>query len=309
MSPFKEAISGKEVCPHDVVFPVLASLKLDGVRATVVQEPDGTIFLASRSRKKIANYHIQKLLSAPEYVGLDGELIVGDVVAEDVCRKTTSACNSFEGAPEFTFYVFDKYDAPGGFESRYAQIPEGLPYIKRVAHGMIRDIDGLNRTMSKAVKQGYEGLILRAPDGPYKFGKSSLKEGYLLKMKPWKDSEARIIEVIEAMENTNGPETNEVGRTKRSKAKGGMVPKGTMGKLLVEDIYSGVRFKLGVAKGMTAAMRKDIWTNQDHYIGQLVKYKSMAVGEKDKPRQPVWLGFRPDWDLPACNEEVSLDDV
>jgi DNA ligase-1 len=69
-----------------------------------------------------------------------------------------------------------------------------------------------------------------------------------------------------------------------------------MGKLLVRGIngeFKGVEFKIG--SGFTDAHRILLW-NQPKIamIGSIVKYKYFKVGCKDKPRQPIYLGFRKD---------------
>ena len=47
--------------------------------------------------------------------------------------------------------------------------------------------------MIKNLNAGYEGLMLRDPNGIYKFGRSSVKENILLKVKEFMDDEAEII--------------------------------------------------------------------------------------------------------------------
>ena len=39
-------------------------------------------------------------------------------------------------------------------------------------------------------------------------------------------------------------------------------------------------------------MRMEIWSNQEKYLNQIIKYKYFSVGVKDKPRHPVFQGFR-----------------
>ena len=57
--------------------------------------------------------------------------------------------------------------------------------------------------MVKNLDDGYEGLMLRAPDGPYKFGRSTVKENTLLKVKNFLDDEAEVIGFKEQTTNTN----------------------------------------------------------------------------------------------------------
>jgi hypothetical protein len=73
--------------------------------------------------------------------------------------------------------------------------------------------------------------MLRDPNGPYKFGRSTRKEGYLLKLKRFCDSEAEVIGVVELMHNGNEAKTNALGRTERSTRKAGKTGMGVLGAL------------------------------------------------------------------------------
>src|SRR5690606_34176502 len=73
-------------------FPVLASPKIDGVRAVVL----GGVVL-SRNMKPIPNRHVQSLFGNKVFGDLDGELVVGKPNDPDVFRKTTSGVMSVEG--------------------------------------------------------------------------------------------------------------------------------------------------------------------------------------------------------------------
>ena len=63
-----------EVSLDKIRLPVFISTKLDGLRAVVI---DSVVY--SRSLKPIRNKYVQKLFGKPEYNGMDGELVVGDV--------------------------------------------------------------------------------------------------------------------------------------------------------------------------------------------------------------------------------------
>lgn len=275
-----------------LVFPLYASPKLDGIRCSIVNTQ-----ALSRTLKPIPNRHTYQMLSHTAFKGLDGELIVGEPTAPDVYRTTVSAIMSRDGAPDFTYYVFDKHNADGGWQERFAKLDQTFNdkhmMVKTLPHALINHMDDLLAYESDHVDQGYEGVILRHPDAPYKYGRSTAKEGYLLKLKRFSDSEAVVIGVEEEMFNGNEATTNELGRTKRSTAKAGLVPKGRMGKLHVRDLKSGVEFHIGT--GFTDA-DKSWWWNETR-IGLTVKYKFFAVGVKDLPRHPVYLGLRDKADL------------
>ena len=68
-------------------FPLYASPKLDGIRATV---RDGVVY--ARSNKPIANIHVQEKFKHFEW--FDGELIVGDPADKMCFRNTPSVVGS-----------------------------------------------------------------------------------------------------------------------------------------------------------------------------------------------------------------------
>lgn len=282
-----------------LTYPVLASPKLDGVRAINVNGK-----LLSRSLKPIPNKYLADLLGRPMLDGFDGELIVGDAWSSTVYRDTVSAVMRHEGQPAARFYVFDLWDAPYGYRERWHELQRltekltGLP-VDLLESALIEDRSQLDAFEEAAVGKGFEGLILRAPNAPYKCGRSTVNEGYLLKLKRFEDSEAVVIGVEEEMFNGNEAQTNELGRTKRSTAKDGLVGKGTMGALVVRDVKTGVEFNIGT--GFTAEDRVWWWdTRLSRFMDAAtnkpltVKYKFFPVGVKDKPRHPVYLGLRPE---------------
>ena len=88
----------------DLKLPMLASVKLDGIYALIV---DGVIY--SRSLKPIKNKHVQKLFGNQDLNGLVGELVCGDMYAEDVFRQTTTATMAEDGVNDVKLYVFDDW--------------------------------------------------------------------------------------------------------------------------------------------------------------------------------------------------------
>jgi DNA ligase-1 len=282
---FKPMLAGKFDATKQR-FPVLASAKLDGVRCVIV---DGVAM--ARSLKPIPNAYVQKMIGKAKYNGLDGELMVGDIGGKDVYRNTVSAVMSEDGEPDFTFWIFDSYKQSGGYSDRLASIKkfDGDEHIKVLPHKSMKDMDAIDEFEAKQLDAGLEGVILRDPNGIYKFGRSSTNEGILLKLKRFEDSEAEIIGLEQLMSNQNDATTNALGHTERSTHKANMKPMGVLGALNVRDLKTGVEFSIGT--GFDADTRRNLWEIRN-IIGQVVKYKYFASGSKDKPRFPVFLGFR-----------------
>lgn len=277
----------------DLTYPLLLSPKLDGVRCLII---DGVAM--SRSLKPIPNKFVQKLFGRKEYNGLDGELIIGEPGAADVFNKTTSGVMSIEGEPEVSFWVFDDFTESGGFERRLHTAHRRIKkqkFCEDVPHHIITTEEQLLSMEEDYLELGYEGIMLRHPDGQYKHGRSTAKEAWLLKLKRFTDADAKVIGFTELRTNTNEAKKNALGHLERSSKKDGMKNAQTLGSLVVKDIKSGVEFEIGT--GFTQAQRQELWNNGDNLIGRLVKYKSQPVGVKEKPRFPVFLGFRDERDL------------
>jgi DNA ligase-1 len=131
--------------------------------------------------------------------------------------------------------------------------------------------------------------MLRDPMGTYKFGRSTVNDNILLKVKQFLDDEAELIEIQEKMSNQNPEEKDAFGHVKRSASLEGMVATGVAGTLIVKNKEGQV---FGVGSGLNDELREEIWNNKEKYIGKLVKYKYFPQGVKELPRHPVFLGFR-----------------
>jgi DNA ligase-1 len=200
------------------------------------------------------------------------------------------------GEPDVDFYGFDCVDAPqSGFQMRLTDVflrAKGQERVVPVAHESISTVEALNVYEARAVSQGWEGIMLRDPHGLYKHGRSTAKEGGLLKVKRFADAEAEIVGFEERMHNDNPAKFDALGHVERSTAKAGKVPAGDLGALLVQSAQFPKPFAIGA--GFTAEQRADFWTARSVLIGQQVKFKFQPVGTVDAPRFPVFLGFRPE---------------
>lgn len=276
------------------MYPLLASPKLDGIRVIVI---DGVLY--SRNLKPIPNKYVSANLPLKKMNGWDGELIVGKPDDPDCFRKTTSGVMSEDGAPKFTFYTFDYIDDVQStpYLNRYAYLKTAVkvfdhPAIKLVPQVKLSDSFEVHAYEAKILERGFEGVMLRKPDGKYKFGRSTMREGHLMKLKQFKDSEAKVLELVEQMENTNEKTKDALGHSKRSSKKCGLVPKGTLGAVKVKDITTGVTFDIG--SGFNDELRQKYWDKPSLLKGKTIKYKYFPTGSKDKPRFPVFIGIRED---------------
>ena len=269
-------------------FPILVSAKLDGVRAIV---RDGVVY--SRSNKPIPNKYVQQMYGHLNYY--DGELIVGPPTAKDVYRRTVSAVMSKNDTTgcDARFFAFDHIEnQTDPYKLRYAKLNDA--HAIKHTQVSVHNMEQLLMVEQEMLDNGYEGLILRDSIAPYKNGRSTVREGYLLKLKRFSDCECRIIGFIEREHNDNPATTNELGRTKRSSHQENKYGRGDLGALILRH-PEGYEFNCGT--GFTDEERARIWDNRKDYMGLMAKVKYFAVGMKDKLRHPVWLGLRDEKDM------------
>ncbi len=286
---------------HDIVFPVFASPKIDGIRAMNVNGK-----LLSRSMKPIPNAAIRDILEQLLPPGADGEISYGDTF-HDCTSMVMSRCK----APEkpLTFYWFD-----------YVRISLDTPYVERMRdmreafdnmqHRLenleeivtirplfpvpIHEQKELDEFEQKCLDDGFEGVMVRSFDGPYKEGRSTLREGYLLKIKRFMDAEAVSIGFEEMMHNNNEVTTDAFGNAKRSSHMANKSASGMLGSFIVKNA-DGTVFNVG--SGLTAEQRREFWNERDTLLGQLIKFKYIEVGTKNAPRHPVFVGLRNKLDM------------
>jgi DNA ligase-1 len=285
----KPMLAGKSGPMESLTFPLLATPKLDGIRCLVV---DGRA--VSRKFLPIPNDHIRKTIQTIGIEGLDGEILVKGRTFNELSGDVRRV----EGTPDFVFAVFDLVtDALSTpYRERMARLRETrLPsFCEKILPVEIHSLEELTAYEAKCIADGYEGTMTRTPNSPYKCGRSSTKEAYLLKIKRFEDAEALIIAAEEMMHNDNVAQEDAFGRTKRSSNAENLRPAGVLGKLVCR-LPSGVEFEIGT--GFTAADRANYWAKRGNLIGKQVKFKHQPSGADVKPRFPVFLGFRDAWDM------------
>ena len=283
--------------PELLPFPVLATPKLDGIRCLKVGGRALT-----RSFKPISNRFAREWIEANLPDGVDGELMLRG----GTFSQTTSAIGARDGQPDFVFVVFDfvRVGPHWPYEARMRcldRLFETNPHLARHAEALlpveIPDAAALATYEEKCLSEGYEGVMVRTPDSPYKCGRSTEREAWLLKIKRFEDAEAVVLETYEGMTNQNEAGVDAFGRTKRSMAQAGMVGRGELGGFVVRHAQSGVEFRLGYNHVLGGIDRVSLWSRRDSLVGRLVKFKHQPSGAKDAPRFPKFVGFREAWDL------------
>ncbi len=302
-----KAATAKHEHLEGLTWPALVSPKIDGIRCLMHPE----LGPVTRSFIPVPNAHIYEALKrVAGNCRLDGELVATGMDG-GICtfNKTQSAIMSRGGRPLFMYLVFDCFRQPDEkFLERYTDVEfivgtMNHPHISVVTHKWVASVEEFLGVAQTHINQGYEGTMIRSFDGPYKSGRSTLKQGWLLKYKEWADAEGTVVGFEERMHNANEDIKDNFGHAKRTSHKENMVPMGTLGALILDTAWGELR----VGTGFDDSLRQEIWTRntsvEDMYrekhtgppdLGRTVTFKYQEYGMQDKPRFPVFMRFRED---------------
>ena len=280
-------------------FPVWGMRKIDGVRMLNVGGK-----AVGRSLKSHTNKHTTQEFSQWIYEGYDGDVTFGFIQGDSLCRDTTSVLNRIEGSPDVDWNLFDfvaphLQDKP--YKERYKALEQHLDIlpdkrIKIVPYTVLNSIEEAEAFYQESLDLGFEGAIFRDPEAKHKSGRCTANEAAYTRAKPQSDKEALVISLVEAMENLNEAKVNELGHTERSSHKENKIGKGMVGMLQCKDLTTGMLIDVGAGK-MTHAEREYYWKNPSEIVGKYIKYKSMDVGVKDKPRFARYMSIRVETDM------------
>ena len=234
----------------------LVSEKLDGVRAVW----DGYT-LRFRSGKEInaPRWFVDGLPKRP----LDGELWIARGKFERLSGIVRKDVPDDAEWRQVRYMIFELPGATGSFRERAEAIREivrqaNIPWLREIEQFSVVDRNSLKKRMQQVVKAGGEGLMLHRADALYETGRSDT----LLKMKPWEDAEATVIDHLP-------------GKGKYA---------GMLGALRVRTA-DGKEFSLGT--GFTDAQRRE-----PPALGATVTYRFHDVTNSGMPRFASFLRVR-----------------
>lgn len=273
-------------------------VKFDGVRLfTFLDKEAGTITQYSREGQVLENFtairdSLRDLLTAlPGSVVLDGEVIGRNF--QDLMTQVQRTKNvDTQHARLALFDVIPMGDFLAGEckkpqRERHAvlcqletsglrQSTNGLVFVVPKVLVDLDSEDGqaqLARFNKEALEAGYEGVMVKDPDAPYKGNRNAS----WLKIKPWIEASLTVVEVQEG------------------KADGKYV--GQMGGLLCRGEDDGKEIEVVVGSGFSDEQRKEFWERRDDLVGMIAEVRADALTlEKGSTvysmRFPRWKGWR-----------------
>lgn len=270
--------------PEKIEFPCYTQPKLDGHRCiAVIKHRECKLY--SRKREEITGLphineflanHFRTHLSGDLSLILDGELYNHDY--KDRFEELSGFIRSKEpkeGHEAVQYHVYDVVNE-GSFQERLrhlSNIRESIgenPVVKTVETHLVEQ-DQVTEFFKYFLSQGFEGAMLRNLGGLY-VGKRSYD---LQKVKEFEDAEFKICGVTEG----------------RGKLAGHAIFSCALrAEDMSQESYDSFDVKL---KGDTARL-KEIFENQDAYIGKLLTVQFQGRTKNGIPRFPVGLRLRED---------------
>lgn len=272
-------------------YPVLATLKRDGIRGLRL---NGTVL--SRRLKPIPN----KLICSRGTImpgGFDVELFNPALDYNTIQSIVMSKQHPLWGSVEY--HVLDWF-MPDRPDATYLERLDAVnqwrvdaqpEHVKFDYPKWCDTPDALFAFEKMCIEQLGEGICFRTPGSPYKMGRSTLTEQYLVKLSRFSRDEATVIGFNEQLENCNPDKWNKVGKMDRSHCIDQLVGKGILGAFIVRNT-AGQEFTIGTGVGLTNKWRRDIWLRKEDYMGKTMTYKCKQHGQKVLPRSPVFVGWR-----------------
>jgi DNA ligase-1 len=191
----------------ELKYPIYSQPKLDGIRCVV--KKDG---MWSRNGKSIVSAPHVLVALKPFFDKFPNAILDGELYADKFANDFNAICSLVkktkptpedlvESATNIQYWVYD-WIVSKTFSDRNSDITTYLTnnnVVRRVPTHLVYTITHLNELYEKYVVEGYEGQMVRT-DGPYENKRSKC----LLKRKEFKDSEFKILDIIEGVGNKSG---------------------------------------------------------------------------------------------------------
>ena len=266
--------------------PAMISPKLDGVRCYI--KKDGAY---SRSHKKfVSTKYIEEALEPyfekfPNAI-LDGELY-NHLYKEDfnqiislVRREKNFTDEHWKGIwAKLEFHIFEqpilhsKKDLKNTAWMRYTDLKTNFFIKDEKYQHLFKFVDQhtypsltqdlVDNKNAYYLEKGYEGVMVKGYDSPYKMGRSS----YLLKVKDFKDAEATIIKFEEGLGNRSS----------------------MAGKVTLKD-ENGMEFEASMRGG--EELYTHMWENPGEYKGKKATFRYQNKTPDGRYRMPVMIAVR-----------------
>lgn len=248
----------------DEVRDWIAEPKLDGVRCVLFQG-----YACTRTAKPIPSVSDLAAWFAGLPFALDGELMLPGAAFEQTVGEVRQTKRL---SSDLVFHAFDLIpsrdcDAEMPFVERRALLVQSLTTLRHTRATVTpwTSCEDALATCEAYTMQGFEGVMFKNPLAPYTPGRSRS----VLKMKPWFDTNAIVIEALP-------------GEGKHA---------GRLGALVVQT-EAGIQCKVGT--GFSDGERAALWANRDALKGSIVEICYQELTKRGALRFPTFRRIRGD---------------
>lgn len=254
-----------------IKYPCFVQPKLDGVRCLAYKEND-IVNLMSRTGKEFSHLnHIREALQKIDFNGfLDGELFTTKMEFSDISgiiRKQKLTDEDIQLSYNIEYHVYDTFDTDNlelPFNERNQIIKDFKlkKYLQYVPTYLCKTEENMLSKYDDFVNKGFEGIMIRNYSGLYKI---KFRSNDLIKLKPFLDSEYKIVDFTEGVGRDKGCVIwiceNKNGETFRCRPNGSL-----------DD-------------------RKELFNNGKKYIGKMLTIRYQEL-QDDIPRFGIGIGIR-----------------
>lgn len=255
----------------DLVFPIIAQPKLDGMRCVMV---DGV--LISRNGRTIPNTnllkHLSDLLKETNYV-FDGELYSHELTFNEIMSQVMNEDVELHPSIKYTIYdtmtksEWKAQKCETEYNSRWQRI-YSFTHTKSncvwIGGKIINSTVELNDYYQECLSEGYEGIMVKGLKGLYEWKR--VKQKIMGKIKPSETHDLKIINFEEGR-----------GRNEKS-----------LGALICD--FGGISVKVG--GGYDDEQRKEFWADRANLLGRWIEAKCQEVTPDGSLRFPIFVRFR-----------------
>lgn len=267
----------------EIKYPIISQTKLDGFRC--VYFPHEKVFMG-RNGKPIKNENL--LVYFDEFVKRNGHHVVDGELYSDTLsfNQIASVLNSENKPLDGIYFCAYDYMREEDWRNQECKVPyttrinnlaiafkqwklDGVKNIEVVTSELHINEEQVQNFYAWALAQGFEGLMLKDPNGAYQWKRVTVKSGIMMKLKPHDEYDGKIVRSEEGTGHHAGK----------------------LGALVV--VIRGIRNEVKVGSGFTEAQRDEYWADKNNLEGKWIKLKGFEVTEGNESlRFPIFIAFR-----------------
>jgi ATP-dependent DNA ligase len=260
-----------------VKYPCYVQPKLDGIRCLIYIK-DGNIQYQSRNHSLFQPFphlepDIHRIFARNPGINIPDLILDGELYSHDLTFQQITSIVRKKGHPDLPkiqYHFYDIYVPNMSYKQRWMVIQHLTNFtplsekrtILKVETNIANNRDDIEQYHTQFVKLGYEGLMVRTPDGLYQEQKRS---NDLLKYKKFKDDEFKVVGVHEGN-----------------------------GGIAIFDCITKEGRTFGVNMKCTKEEKQLYLTEFEKYNGKLLTVRYQELTDDGVPRFPVGIDFRID---------------